>query len=62
MQSIVGITHGLGKRAVAEFVSDAEVLAVVRAEGVDFAQGYLLGEPMTEERFVALLEADDIRR
>ena len=62
LRSIVGIARDLGKQTVAEFVSDERILQVVRVEGVDFAQGYLPGAPMTEERFVALLEADDSRR
>lgn len=55
VRSIVGAAHALGKEAIAEFVADAEILEVVRSEGVDHAQGYLLGEPMPEERFAALL-------
>ena len=52
MRSIVGIARGLGKRTVAEFVADPAVLDIVRAEGVDFAQGYLIGEPMPLHGFV----------
>ncbi len=55
LRSIVGIAHALGKEAIAEFVADTEILEVVRAEGVDHAQGFLLGEPMPEERFAARL-------
>ncbi len=55
LRSIVGIARDLGKRTVAEFVSDEQILRVVTVEGVDFAQGYLPGAPMPEERFVALL-------
>ena len=52
MRSIVGIARGLGKRTVAEFVAEPAVLDIVRAEGVDFAQGYLIGEPMPLRDFV----------
>ncbi|KRF37215.1 hypothetical protein ASG94_07675 [Nocardioides sp. Soil805] len=55
LRSIVGIARDLGKQTVAEFVSDERILQVVRVEGVDFAQGYLPGAPMPEDRFVALL-------
>ena len=52
MRSIVGIAHDLGKRTVAEFVSEPEILEVCREEGVDFAQGYLIGKPVPFDEFV----------
>ncbi len=59
MRSIVGIAKDLGKRTVAEFVSDPRILDVVRAEGVDFAQGFLIGRPAPYDEFVArFLPAD----
>ena len=58
IRSIVRIARDLGKETVAEFVADKAILNVVRAEGVDHAQGYVVGEPMSEERFVELLRGD----
>jgi EAL domain-containing protein (putative c-di-GMP-specific phosphodiesterase class I) len=52
MRSIVGIARDLGKRTVAEFVSAPEILEVCRDEGVDFAQGYLIGKPAPYDEFV----------
>jgi diguanylate cyclase (GGDEF)-like protein/PAS domain S-box-containing protein len=52
MRSIVGIARDLGKQTVAEFVSDPAILEIVRAEGVDFAQGFLIGRPVPEQEFV----------
>ena len=52
MRSIVGIARDLGKRTVAEFVSEPEILQVCRDEGVDFAQGYLIGKPVPFDQFV----------
>jgi diguanylate cyclase (GGDEF)-like protein len=57
MRSIVGIARDLGKQTVAEFVSEPEILEVVRAEGVDHAQGYLIGRPAGLEELVELLSA-----
>ncbi|TGN63010.1 EAL domain-containing protein [Nocardioides eburneiflavus] len=54
MRSIVGIARDLGKRTVAEFVSDPQILEVCREEGVDFAQGYLIGKPVPYDQFVDL--------
>ena len=52
MRSIVGIARDLGKKTVAEFVSDPAILEVVRDEGIDLAQGYLIGEPVPYDEFV----------
>ena len=52
VRSIVGIARDLGKQTVAEFVSDPEILEVVRAEGVDYAQGFLIGKPVPMDVFV----------
>jgi EAL domain-containing protein (putative c-di-GMP-specific phosphodiesterase class I) len=35
----------MGKRTIAEFVEDSDMLPVLREIGVDFAQGYALGVP-----------------
>ena len=53
VRSIVGIARDLGKRTVAEFVSEPEILRVCEQEGVDFAQGYLIGKPVSYDEFVA---------
>ena len=53
MRSIVGIARELGKKTVAEFVSEPEILDIVRAEGVDHAQGFLIGRPAPVDEFVA---------
>ena len=44
--AIVGLAHGLGMQTIAEGVETEEQLVQVRAVGSDFAQGYLLGEPL----------------
>ena len=45
VKSINDIGHVMGKRTVAEFVDDDAILAVLRDIGVDYAQGYAIGEP-----------------
>jgi EAL domain-containing protein (putative c-di-GMP-specific phosphodiesterase class I) len=42
---MVGISRGLGIRTIAEFVKDAETVALLDEYGVDFAQGYYVGRP-----------------
>lgn len=55
MSSIVGIAQGMGKQTVAEFVTDADVLETVRRLGVDHAQGYHVGRPVSVPEFLAAL-------
>jgi len=44
--AIVQLAHALGMKTIAEGVETAEQLGYLRDVGSDFAQGYLLGEPM----------------
>ena len=50
VKSINEIGHFTGKKTIAEFVEDDEVLKILREIGVDFAQGYGIGKkiPITE--------------
>jgi len=43
--AIVGIAHGMGKKTVAEFVTDEETVRLLAKAGVDCAQGYHVGRP-----------------
>jgi len=45
VRSMVSIARGLGKHTVAEFVEDADTLAMLRDMGVDMAQGYFIHKP-----------------
>jgi diguanylate cyclase (GGDEF)-like protein/PAS domain S-box-containing protein len=45
VQAIVGVARALGKKTIAEFVNDAETVDLLRAYGVDFAQGFHIGRP-----------------
>ncbi|HLD22308.1 MAG TPA: EAL domain-containing protein [Sulfuricurvum sp.] len=44
-ESILFFTHKIGVKTVAEFVHSAQVYEIVKSMGVDYAQGYFLGEP-----------------
>jgi EAL domain-containing protein (putative c-di-GMP-specific phosphodiesterase class I) len=46
VKAIVEIARGLGKRTIAGFVQDDETMRMLRAYGVDMAQGYHLGRPV----------------
>jgi diguanylate cyclase (GGDEF)-like protein/PAS domain S-box-containing protein len=45
VKSINDIGHVMGKRTVAEFVDSQAILKVLGEIGVDYAQGYIIGEP-----------------
>lgn len=45
IEAIVGMAKGLGKQTIAEFVGDEETIEMLRATGVDFAQGFHVGRP-----------------
>jgi EAL domain-containing protein (putative c-di-GMP-specific phosphodiesterase class I) len=45
LQACVQLARGLGKETIAEFVENAEILRLVRALGVDHAQGYEIARP-----------------
>lgn len=45
VQSMNQVAHALGKQTIAEYVQDAETLELLRAWGVDYAQGNHIGKP-----------------
>ncbi|ADJ29536.1 bifunctional diguanylate cyclase/phosphodiesterase [Nitrosococcus watsonii] len=45
VKALSEVARGLGKKAVAEFVEDAEALALLHEYGVDYAQGHYIGRP-----------------
>jgi diguanylate cyclase (GGDEF)-like protein/PAS domain S-box-containing protein len=51
VRSITKIAHLTGMYAVAEFVENAATLEALRQIGVDYAQGYQIGEPVPLSRF-----------
>ena len=52
VKSINDIGHVMGKQTIAEFVESEQVLARLRALGVDFAQGYGIGAPQPVSEMV----------
>jgi PAS domain S-box-containing protein len=45
VKALVDVAAGTGTRTVAVFVSDEDTLALLRQQGVDYAQGYRVGRP-----------------
>lgn len=50
VKAIVDITKALKRDSVAEFVENAETLALLRELNVDYAQGYFIARPMDIDR------------
>ncbi len=53
VKAINEVGHIMGKRTIAEFVEDGEILSLLRRIGVDYAQGYGVGRPMRLQDLVA---------
>ncbi len=45
VKAMVDIAQGMGMKTIAEFVETPETVAMLRAKGVDFSQGYFHGRP-----------------
>ncbi len=50
VRGIVALARSFGKDTIAEGVEDAPTLALLRAYGVDYAQGYFIGRPVPADR------------
>ncbi len=51
VKAITDMAHGMGKRVIAEFVENAQILAILKGLGVDDAQGYHFSKPVRLEEF-----------
>jgi signal transduction histidine kinase/EAL domain-containing protein (putative c-di-GMP-specific phosphodiesterase class I)/CheY-like chemotaxis protein len=56
IQAITGVCRAMGRDVVAEGVETPEQLRVLKAAGIKGFQGYLLGKPMPQDAFAALLK------
>jgi EAL domain-containing protein (putative c-di-GMP-specific phosphodiesterase class I) len=59
VRSINDIGHVMGKKTIAEFVENQEIFDCLVELGVDFAQGYHVGEPRAIE--VPVIKATDFK-
>jgi EAL domain-containing protein (putative c-di-GMP-specific phosphodiesterase class I) len=55
-RAIIAMAHGLGLSVVAEGVESEEQLAILREEGCDEVQGFLIGRPLSSSQFAELLD------
>jgi len=54
IRHLVGLCHELGVEVVAEMVETQAIEDVLRKSGVDYAQGWLYGQPASEPTFPTL--------
>ncbi len=54
VKSINDMGHVMGKKTIAEFVDSEEIAEALRDLGVDFAQGYAVGQPVPINEFFGL--------
>jgi EAL domain-containing protein (putative c-di-GMP-specific phosphodiesterase class I) len=50
VRSINEIGHLTGKKTIAEWAENAEIVEVLRGLGVDYAQGYGVSQPQKVQR------------
>jgi len=55
VKSMIKLSHGLGKRVLAEGVETSEQLQLLRKLGCDAVQGYFIDRPLAEEKFTSYL-------
>lgn len=60
VKSINDIGKVMGKRTIAEFVENDEILEKLREIGVDYAQGYRIGRPQPLDRLLSLEQDGEI--
>ncbi len=54
-RTAIDLAHGFGRKAVAVGIEKASDAVAIVSMGCDFGQGFLLGQPMPEQRFISLL-------
>jgi EAL domain-containing protein (putative c-di-GMP-specific phosphodiesterase class I) len=62
IQAVVDIARGLGKKTVAEMVGDQETMDLLKAMGVDHAQGYHIGRPAPLAKWLVETKRDRERK
>ena len=53
---MIDLAHNFGSVAVAVGIEKASDALALVSMGCDYGQGFLLGQPMPEERFISLLK------
>ena len=54
-RTVIDLAHNFGSKAVAVGIEKATEAVALVSMGCDYGQGFLLGQPMLEDRFISLL-------
>jgi EAL domain-containing protein (putative c-di-GMP-specific phosphodiesterase class I) len=54
-RTVIDLAHNFGSKAVAVGIEKATEAVALVSMGCDYGQGFLLGQPMPEDRFISLL-------
>ena len=60
VKSLSQAAQGFGKKTIAEFVENDQTLDILRQYNVDYAQGFLLGKPLSAEEAFQVISVDTI--
>ncbi len=60
-KTMIDLAHNFGQIAVAIGIENAGDASALLAMGCDYGQGFLLGQPMPEEHFAALLRQRGVK-
>ncbi len=52
VKAMIQVIQALGKKAVAEYVENQEILDILKSMGIDFVQGYHIGRPIPVEQIL----------
>src|SRR5262245_64288170 len=55
-KTVIDLAHSFGRYVVAVGIEKAADAVALVSMGCDYGQGYLLGQPVPQERFVSLLK------
>jgi len=53
VKAMIQVIQALGKKAVAEYVENEEILRILKSMGIDFVQGYYIGHPVPVEKILS---------
>ena len=52
VKAMIQVIQALGKKAVAEYVENEDILTILKSMGIDFVQGYHIGHPIPIEKIL----------
>lgn len=58
VESMNAVAHTLGKKTIAEFVENEDIIKILKEIGVDYGQGYYLGKPAPHPEGLKLSETE----